>query len=54
MKVICTSTCQQGLKIRYIAGQEYDISEKLYKLNKNYFKKVKTQKKVGETDEKQG
>lgn len=54
MKVICTSTCQQGHKKRFLAGQEYEVEKDFYNRNKDFFKKVKTQKKVGETDEKQG
>ena len=51
MKVICTSTCQQGHKKRFIAGQEYDVEKDFYNKNKDFFKKVKTRKEVGETDE---
>lgn len=44
MKVICISTCQKDRKTIYKVGKEYDIPEKMYKKNKQFFNK-KTEEK---------
>lgn len=45
MKVKCISQCQKDRKTIYKVGNTYEIEEKMYQKNKEFFKSIEKEEK---------